>query len=476
MVLATLSHADYATLLFARCWALTFAHRARCAAAIFFRAARLIRRAGFNALACFILPCAQRCFSSRDNFLRAAALMRPRRRAFRAVPGGRPLRRPDELTASIAEIACSRRSRSARSSARILLVSIMAPRTGILTAQIGTGKGFIARKIKTFDCLLRNQQVDVFDSFCAHQPRFQPMEVTSGRCARQISLMVRSSKRGWKPIALALLFLGMAARAVADERSASIPHGTVSLVSEQESIQPGHGILLGLHFRLENGWHIYWINPGDSGEPPRLDWHLPAGLRAGAIEWPAPSRLPIPPLMDYGYEGEVLLPVPIESTAGLTAGAEATLAADMKAIICRDVCIPAKAHLSLLLPVRAERPRKSAETAAMFSAARKALPKPAPANWRSSAKDLGDSFELRVNVGHSVSEAWFAPLKPLQIENAAPQKTVSTGAGVRLILKKSDQLLKPVSRLRGVLVLASQGAYLIDAPVAPLSAKKPNQE
>ena len=272
-----------------------------------------------------------------------------------------------------------------------------------------------------------------------------------------------------------MLCLGLAASAIGDERRASIPHGTVEVLSEQESIQPGHAIHLGLHFRLEKGWHIYWVNPGDSGEPPRLEWHLPAGLRADAIKWPAPSRLPIPPLMDYGYEGEVLLPVSIENTSGLAAGGEVALTADLKAIVCREVCIPAKAQLSLLLSVRAERPRESAETAAMFSAARKALPKPAPANWRPSAKDLGASFELRVNTGHAVSGAWFAPLDPLEIENAAPQKSVSTATGVRLILKKSDQLLKPVSRLRGVLVLP-KGAYLIDAPVAPPPAKRSNKE
>src|SRR5271169_4400140 len=285
--------------------------------------------------------------------------------------------------------------------------------------------------------------------------------------------MVRGSQLKWKSVALVMLCL--ASRAIADERRVAIPHGTVELLSEQESIQPGHAIHLGLHFRLEKGWHIYWINPGDSGEPPRLEWRLPAGLRAGALEWPAPSRLPIPPLMDYGYEGEVLLPVSIENTSSLAPGGEAALAADVKAIVCREVCIPAKAQLSLSLPVRAERPHESAETVAMFRASRKALPKPAPANWRPSAKDLGESFELRVNTGHSASDAWFAPLEPLQIENAAPQKSVSTAAGVRLILKKSDQLLKPVSRLRGVLVLP-QGAYLIDAPVAPASAKKPNKE
>jgi len=287
--------------------------------------------------------------------------------------------------------------------------------------------------------------------------------------------MVHDSKRWWKLFAFVLLCVGVEASALADERSASIPHGKVELLSEQESIQPGRVIQLGLHFQLEKGWHVYWINPGDSGEPPRLEWHLPSGLQAGAIGWPAPSRLPIPPLMDYGYEGEVLLPVSIENTSGLLAGAHVTLVAEMRAIVCSDICIPAKAQLSLSLPVRAERPRQSAETSVMFTAARKALPKPAPANWRPSARDLGDSFELRVNTGRSASEAWFAPLEPLQIENAALQKTVTTAAGMRLILKKSDQLLKPVSRLQGVLVFP-QGAYLIDAPVAASRANRPKKE
>jgi len=285
--------------------------------------------------------------------------------------------------------------------------------------------------------------------------------------------MVHDSKRLWKLFAFVLLCIGVEASALADERRASIPHGSVELLSEEESIQPGRMIHLGLHFQLEKGWHIYWINPGDSGEPPRLEWHLPAGLRAGAIEWPAPSRLPIPPLMDYGYEGEVLLPVPID-TAGLAPGGEAALSVDMKAIVCREVCIPAKAQLSFSLPVRAGLPHLT-ESVAMFTAALIALPKPAPANWRPSAKDLGDSFELRVNTGRSASEVWFAPLEPLQIENAALQKTVTTAAGMRLILKKSDQLLKPVSRLRGVLVFP-QGAYLIDAPVAASRANRPKKE
>ncbi len=70
-----------------------------------------------------------------------------------------------------------------------------------------------------------------------------------------------------------------------------IPHGTVDLVPAVGSIRPGAALQVGLLFRLEPGWHIYWKNPGDSGQPPRLKWELPAGLTAGEIEWPSPKLL-----------------------------------------------------------------------------------------------------------------------------------------------------------------------------------------
>lgn len=125
------------------CCARTLAHRARCAAAIRARPARLMRRGdletGFERALVpdLIFPCAQRCLSSRDSFLRAAALKRPRLPP--AVLGGRPGPRLPvvELTASSAEIAASSFSRSACSSLRILLVSIIAPRSAILTGPQG---------------------------------------------------------------------------------------------------------------------------------------------------------------------------------------------------------------------------------------------------------------------------------------------------------------------------------------------------
>src|ERR1035437_6448728 len=95
-----------------------------------------------------------------------------------------------------------------------------------------------------------------------------------------------------------LLFLLPDARASA----AAIPHGTVDFVAENQWIAPGRQIYFGLNFQLDKGWHIYWVNPGDSGQPPKIEWHLPPGLSAGKIEWPAPRRLGTSTIVDFGYD------------------------------------------------------------------------------------------------------------------------------------------------------------------------------
>ena len=100
----------------------------------------------------------------------------------------------------------------------------------------------------------------------------------------------------------------------------SDPHGNLELIAPQRSIAPGRRLWVGLHFKLEKQWHIYWTNPGDSGEPPKVEWRLPPGFRAGPLQWPIPTLLRNQSIVDYGYEGEVLLPVPIYPPAHLASG------------------------------------------------------------------------------------------------------------------------------------------------------------
>jgi len=251
-----------------------------------------------------------------------------------------------------------------------------------------------------------------------------------------------------------------------------IPHGTIELITEDQWIAPGHEFYLGLRFKLEKGWHIYWVNPGDSGEPPRLEWKLSAGLTPGAIKWPTPQRLGTSRIVDFGYEDNVMLIVPMHAEPSLAQQHSAQLGAEVKVLVCREMCIPGKVQLSLALPIKSQSPASDVRTSALFAATRKSLPQPAPTNWKFNMNEEKESFNLLGNVGHQISSAVFFPLNESQISDSAPQKVVPVATGFRMTLQKSDQLLKPIARLKGVLVLSADRAYLIDVPVRKTAVLK----
>jgi DsbC/DsbD-like thiol-disulfide interchange protein len=244
-----------------------------------------------------------------------------------------------------------------------------------------------------------------------------------------------------------------------------VPHGTLELIAEKDWITAGHAFNVALRFELENGWHVYWLNPGDSGEPPRVTWDLPAGIKAGAIEWPAPRRLGTPTIVDYGYEDGVTLVVPMRADATLSSQNPAQISANVKVLVCREICIPGKAQVSLALPLKPQPPPVNSQSTHFFTEARKAWPRPALASWKFSISQTNDSFVLTANLGRKITDAIFFPLAESQISNAAPQTLVPTSAGFTLTLRKSEQLLKPIARLKGVLVLSGEQPYSIDVPI-----------
>ncbi len=128
-------------------------------------------------------------------------------------------------------------------------------------------------------------------------------------------------------------------------------HVTAELVGDGTALVPGSTTTLALRLAIDPGWHTYWRNPGESGLPTTLAWHLPPGYSAGDIVWPAPRELPAGPLINYGYEGEVFHLVPLEVPADAKPGATAALAARADWLVCKETCIPEGADLTLELPV-----------------------------------------------------------------------------------------------------------------------------
>ena len=262
------------------------------------------------------------------------------------------------------------------------------------------------------------------------------------------------------PAGMAILLLPLAAAA---QDSAGPPHVRVELLTDPEN-STSASLNLGIHFQLEPGWHIYWQNPGDSGEPPRIEWQLPRGYRAGPIEWPYPQRLQHGGLVDYGYEGDVLLMQKISMPSATNAAKPSSLSAQVRWLVCREICIPGRTHLETSVPP-SDPSLRAAANHKLFAAARRRLPRRPPPGIIATATSEKDHWVLRLRLARKETRAIFFPLEPGEIEDAAPQGVTPLGAGLDISLKKSSEPLEPVKSLRGVIVFPSGIAYRVDAPV-----------
>jgi thiol:disulfide interchange protein/DsbC/DsbD-like thiol-disulfide interchange protein len=242
-------------------------------------------------------------------------------------------------------------------------------------------------------------------------------------------------------------------------------HLTVELVTETTSIAPSHDFLAGLHFVLDKGWHIYWINAGDAGLPPRVDWRLPAGITAGEIQFPAPQRLPLGPLMDFGYENQVLLPIPMRADGNLKPGSTAILRGHLHFLVCSNVCIPGQAELVHKVAIAALPSAPDPKTEPLFIEAERRLPISLPAGLSVMVSQTKTTFVVTLRMGRRIASAEFYPFDPNLIANAAPQIVQPLPDGVRITIPKAQGLQHVPSRLHGLIKLPNGTAYQFTSPI-----------
>jgi len=261
-----------------------------------------------------------------------------------------------------------------------------------------------------------------------------------------------------------LFLVGAALPGRAASNSADGPHVHVQLLVVPQVLNQGGPAAAGLYFKLEPGWHIYWMNAGDAGEPPHLHWTLPAGITAGALNFPAPKRLPLGPLMDFGYEDEVLFPFTFVVAKSASLG-PAVLHAKVDWLVCQNSCIPGKAELEEKRDVSNQSVKSVSQTAdlALFKRFNDRLPKELPIGSKLGFQGTGAGFRLTVETGRKEAEGTFFPEDQDIVDNPAPQKITPTAKGLILELKKDASLKAAPKWLRGVLELSGGRAYKIVA-------------
>ncbi|MEO0852631.1 MAG: thioredoxin family protein, partial [Cyanobacteria bacterium J06648_11] len=291
---------------------------------------------------------------------------------------------------------------------------------------------------------------------------------------RQVEVRQVALKLGAIAIVLLSLFLS-ALPATAQQFPAE--HVRVQLVSEMDGVRPGEPFWVGMHFEIDPDWHIYWHNPGDSGAAPTVDWASNSASNSaidiGEFVWPYPERMPAGPLLNFGYEDEVLLMMQAELPESYKAE-DVTLRGDALWLVCNEACIPEEASVELTLPV-GEGAIASLQ-APLFQQTRQNLPRLSP--WPIRAEATGDRLALYVEAPEleaaTLDRVSFFPDLDGVIVNAAEQAVAIDEKGLSLEVQRG--YIPEFDSVSGVLTMSERvggdvltQAFEVETPVEVVS-------
>jgi len=239
------------------------------------------------------------------------------------------------------------------------------------------------------------------------------------------------------------------------------------LVAMNRWAAPGGTAVVAIRQNIQPGWHTYWRNPGDSGGPTTLSWTLPTGVRAGEIVWPLPARQRLQSLVNYGYEGVVYLPVPIEIPADARPGTTLPLSVKALFLVCSaEMCVPDELTLTLNLPIGEGAAPQDPKHGAAIAQILEHAPRPAGITAHASL----DNGVLTLTAtggplaGKDPGPSYFFPYETGTVDHAAAQTGSWGPNGLTLVLGAGGEVLSGglTAPISGVLATSS-GAYEITA-------------
>lgn len=258
-----------------------------------------------------------------------------------------------------------------------------------------------------------------------------------------------------------IFFLGWSLMSVHAQPHNNDPMVQATLLSSRQAAAPGETFSMALRQDITPGWHTYWRNPGDSGEQTRLVWQLPEDWNASAISWPAPQAIAVPPIVNYGYSGTVILPVTISVPDTAIPGTVVPVKVRAVWLVCKDVCIPESADLSYSLTID-ENSVEDVAGAAMIAEAREMLPRAATTPLSLSLNNQSLFLDVSALQRSDIKDAYFFPYDNGLIDHAVPQ-VFQDG---KLTMKASSAirglLASPPSQVEGLLRLTKTSGQISD--------------
>jgi thiol:disulfide interchange protein DsbD len=247
------------------------------------------------------------------------------------------------------------------------------------------------------------------------------------------------------------------------------------LIAEVESIKPGIRFCVALALTMEEGWHTYWKNPGDSGLPTTIEWNLPEGFSVGEIQWPYPQRFETSGIVSFGYADEVFLLMDMQAPVTLKPGTVAKFSASVDWLACKEECVSEHADLIIEIPVKDHDSRVDLKRVEHFKISRNNLPKLFK-NWNIIASANGEKIVIQalphISADSPSIDVFFFPEEEGIVDYSEPQKVETLRSGYLIEIKRSKFSTNLPSRLKGILY-STQGwdasgqmnALLVDVPL-----------
>jgi thiol:disulfide interchange protein DsbD len=241
------------------------------------------------------------------------------------------------------------------------------------------------------------------------------------------------------------------------------------LWADRDAAIPGQTLKLAVEQLILPGWHTYWLNPGDSGEPMKIKWGLPQGYKVSDLLWPAPDHVPYGPLMNYGYADRALMLADLEVPANAKPGSSVAVRGKASVLVCDEICIPESHDIALDLPVASASNPANQD---IFTAAGQALPQ--PVDWQTVTEADANEVRIRITLpsyafkfADDLDELEFFPFEWGYVQNAGDQTVTFEPSTGTLTLRQPRDLERDITALKNAayVIKSPDAAYQVSGPV-----------
>lgn len=249
-------------------------------------------------------------------------------------------------------------------------------------------------------------------------------------------------------------------------------HVDAELVAEMTGVAPGQDTWVALRLDHMENWHTYWKNPGDAGRATEISWLLPEGVTAGEIVWPTPKRIELPAeLVDFGYENEIFLQVPLSIPASFQ-GESLDITANAQWLECEDICIPGGAVVSLSLPVMdATQITRNEQWIDAFAQTRASIPT-SNVSFDSTFSISDGSLNILVQATEAVfadaSEISFIPGEHRVFNYVSPQEITYQLSSLQLTQGHHPRLSTTPEEITGLLLVTDENGQQISYEITAI--------